>query len=317
MVAAGLLSCGGFCALELNLKTRQLEYFVCAAELKSISQAAEQLNTSQTALGTQLKQLEHEYGVSLFFRSSRGVELTEAGQIFYVWAGDILDRHRAIRNTIGGLDCGKPSSLSLGLAPSVAFMAGTHIIEAVAEQMPTVRLNLYEEHSHTLEARIATGAIELSFLFTSVNLLGFQCRPVLQEPLVFVVPHGSIASAASISLPDALRTSLVLPSDELDIVRQFILQRAALLGITPNVSYEVPSISTLKQVVIRGLASAILPLSCVKDEIQAGALDQLVFIDSDFERCMYVVYKSELDSRLVGLIQTAVESRFRSLVMHR
>jgi DNA-binding MarR family transcriptional regulator len=59
---------------------RRLRYFAAVAEELSFSQAADRLGLSQQALSSQIRRLEDQVGRSLFFRTTRRVELTAAGR---------------------------------------------------------------------------------------------------------------------------------------------------------------------------------------------------------------------------------------------
>src|SRR4051812_8229670 len=64
-----------------SMELRHLRYFVAVAEEGSLTHAAERrLHTAQPS--RQIRDLELEVGVQLFVRSSRGIELTEAGGVF-------------------------------------------------------------------------------------------------------------------------------------------------------------------------------------------------------------------------------------------
>ncbi len=62
---------------------RQLEYFIQICKVGSFTKAAEVLMVSQPTLSQQIRLLEHEFGVSLFDRVGRGIEITEAGKILF------------------------------------------------------------------------------------------------------------------------------------------------------------------------------------------------------------------------------------------
>lgn len=64
------------------MQIRQLEYFVAVAEQLNFTKAAKQFYISQTAVTLQIKALEEELGVVLFYRTNRKVELTPAGKTF-------------------------------------------------------------------------------------------------------------------------------------------------------------------------------------------------------------------------------------------
>ena len=72
------------------MEIRQLTYFVESARIRSFSEAARKLFTTQPNVSKAIKALEEELGVDLFYRKNTGIELTEEGKVVYLYAGNIL-----------------------------------------------------------------------------------------------------------------------------------------------------------------------------------------------------------------------------------
>ena len=92
--------------LEMNIQ--QLTYIVEIAKCKSISRASEYLFVSQPALSQQIRNLEKELGYRVFRRTSKGLELTEKGNLFYEKAQEMLeDWNRFKEEVISGTELKK------------------------------------------------------------------------------------------------------------------------------------------------------------------------------------------------------------------
>ena len=79
----------------------QLNYLITIAETKSLNKAAEQLYVSQPSLTNAIKELEKELGITLFYRSGRGVTLTNDGTEFLLYAKQIYGQHESVLEKYG------------------------------------------------------------------------------------------------------------------------------------------------------------------------------------------------------------------------
>lgn len=79
----------------------QLHYIITIAETKSFNKAAEQLYVSQPSLTSAMKELEKELGITLFYRSGRGVTLTNDGTEFLLYAKQIYGQYESVLEKYG------------------------------------------------------------------------------------------------------------------------------------------------------------------------------------------------------------------------
>lgn len=103
-------------------KTSEIISFHLAIQLGSFTKAAEQLGISPAAVGKQIQRLEAEYNTSLFNRTTRKIELTEAGQAFYEESKKLLQQLDDLKNLMSSLE-GEPSGL---LRISINYIYGHH-----------------------------------------------------------------------------------------------------------------------------------------------------------------------------------------------
>ena len=104
------------------MELRHLRYFIAVAEEGSLTVAAERrLHTAQPSLSRQIRDLEHAVGVPLLARSTRGVELTEAGKVF-------LDHARlALAQVEAGREAARRAARPLKPVFAVGFLSGQEV----------------------------------------------------------------------------------------------------------------------------------------------------------------------------------------------
>jgi len=78
----------------------QIEYFVAVAQEGNVGRAARNLRIAQPAVSRQIRRLEDELGAALFVRTSRGMCLSRAGEVFLEHARAVLDGVSAARRAV-------------------------------------------------------------------------------------------------------------------------------------------------------------------------------------------------------------------------
>jgi DNA-binding transcriptional LysR family regulator len=109
------------------MELRHLRYFVAIGEEENYRRAAERLHVAQTALSTQIQDLEAELGFKLFDRLPRGVKLSVAGRLFLEDAGRILREVNEAATRAARVARGQSGTLRLALRKARLGMALSRI----------------------------------------------------------------------------------------------------------------------------------------------------------------------------------------------
>ena len=253
------------------MNLRQLKYFVGVVDAGNMTRAAEQLHVAQTALGMQIRQLEEDLGVALLVRHSRGIEPTKAGSLLYTRATAILKLVDESRKEVRDCERENSEAIRLGITPALMLACGTEIALTVREQLPHVFLSIVEAMSHVLVDALARDEADFILCYDVPDLPQLSRTALLQDDLVLVTLPGP-KKGQPIAFVDALEESLAMP-EEGDTVRSAVTRTARDLGLELKVAYEVRSVSAMKNLVVRGAASSILPYFAVIDELRDGKLD--------------------------------------------
>src|SRR3954454_8129271 len=142
------------------MELRHLHYFVAIAEEKSFTRAAERLWIAQPGLSTQIRRLEAELGVQLFIRHTRGVELTDAGQIFLERARATLAAAEEARATGRDLEAGVVGTVRLGIATPAGWQLVSRLLDAFGEDRPDVEVTVLESGGGTLARDLRDGRLD-------------------------------------------------------------------------------------------------------------------------------------------------------------
>jgi LysR family nitrogen assimilation transcriptional regulator len=268
------------------MNLRQLRYFISVVDAGNMTRAAEQLHVAQTALGMQIRQLEEDLGVALLIRHSRGVEPTKAGNLLRARALGILNLVEQTRKEVAACEREESETIRFGITPALMMAIGTELALIVREQLPQVFLSMVEAMSHVQIDMLSRGEVDFVLGYDVPDLAKISRVALLQDDCVLVTPPGP-RRGEPITLVDALEERLAMPETG-DSVRNTVTRLAKELGLELKITYEVRSISAMKNLVLRGAACSILPYASVVDEVHAGKLDARRIVTPPIRRTLFL-----------------------------
>jgi DNA-binding transcriptional LysR family regulator len=169
------------------MELRQLRYFVAVAEEGSLTRAAARLHIAQQSLSQQIRTLETQLGLTLFVRSSRGAELTDAGSVLLGEARPVLAQAERAVEAMRQAARGEQGSLRVGFLSSVANYVMPPVVRAFRERHPGVTLHVEDVAIATLVERLRAGDLDAG-LTRPPQVDDLETEVVLREPVAAVLP---------------------------------------------------------------------------------------------------------------------------------
>ncbi len=287
--------------------------FVTIVEEGSLTAAARKLHVAQPALSNQVKAMEQKYGTSLFYRGSRKMGLTDAGNILYQQSKRICEIEQSARNQIASGFSGQRGTLRVGVIPSVAGRSAMRVLLDFAQKYPDTEIQFLEANEVDLCRMLQTGLIEVAILKTvrdlpqNVHVVNVKSDPTvaLYKPGAGLLDH---IEGDSVTVGQLSRVPVAMEELLLDPVRAaFKAVDAELylksLSSSPTVALHLAAVGHAVALVSSMAADAFLVDGlAVKEIADGGALSA--------RYCLLVQqgnYRSQLANNYLRLLAEALK----------
>src|SRR5262250_2118911 len=148
------------------MELRHLRYFVAIGEEENYRRAAQRLHVAQTALSTQIQDLEAELGFKLFDRLPRGVKLSAAGRLFLEEARRILQQVQEAAARAARVARGQSGTLRIGFTENASWHGVVpDSLRVFRERHPDAELQLHPAGTVDQMHEIRSGRVDAGFLF--------------------------------------------------------------------------------------------------------------------------------------------------------
>ncbi len=259
------------------LDLRQLRYFLAVADDLHFGRAAERLGIAQPPLSQQIRRLEASLGVSLFVRSKRRVELSEAGRVLKVEAARLMAQAEQTALAAQRAGRGEAGNLRIGYTSTCAFTPLVlEVLRRYQQAHSGVVLALSEMHSAEQLRALHDGRIDAAFIRSPVSdpHANYAVLTVLEEPLVAALPSAHPrAGEVTLALADLHNEPFILfPRAAGAGLFDAIIAACRTAGFDPRLVQEAPQFTS-----IIGLVSAGLGISLVPSGLEKLRLDAVVY----------------------------------------
>ena len=239
---------------------KQLEYFVAIAEEGKITLAAQRLSIAQPPLSMQLKKLEDELGVTLFDRTSRKLQITDAGRVFLSRARQILDLSFAAQKEMYDLANGCKGTVYLGITPTAIPFVLSDKITPFHKEFEKIDLELFEGGTDYILDLVQKGIVDIGIVRSPIQLSNFCYLEKSSEDMVaLMLPDFNWSESSHCNLAE-------MDMKDIIIYRRYeslVMDQLTLCQAIPHITVRCDRSSTAISCAESGLGIAILPAGAV------------------------------------------------------
>lgn len=258
--------------MDQNLSSYRIFYAV--ANTGNISKAAKELYISQPAISKSIQKLEENIGVKLFERSSRGVTLTQEGELLYTHVKSAFETltlgedklRRSIALGVGNLTIGVSSTLC-------KYILLPYLRDFI-KKYPHINISIAcHSTNHTLKL-LEDGKLDIGLVGKPEVLKNIEFYPFQEVEDIFVASRDYLHNlkVRGVEKQHILQSATLLLLDKENMTRQYIDRYFQSNHIIPQDIIEVSNMDLLIDMSKIGLGAGCVIRSFVRDELKAGAL---------------------------------------------
>lgn len=244
------------------MNLRQLAYFRAVVEHGSLAAAADVLRVAQPNLSTAIKQLEAEWGVSLFERAGRGLAVTDTGKELYERAAELLSGASALDQEMRAIGRGFTARLRVGFT-QVAVEIITTMVAQMREEGAAVSFSLQQGEPQLLETMVELRQVDFAITHMPVANSALGVEPLAPMTIVLLCREGDDRWPSDSEIkPEALADVplILLRRRAGGGIYDRILQAFAAAGVSCSIVADCTDTSAIYTLVERDVGLGLIPV---------------------------------------------------------
>jgi DNA-binding transcriptional LysR family regulator len=262
-----------------------LEIFNTVAKYLSFKRASEILHISQPALSIQVKKLEGQTSLKLFYKIGNKIYLSESGSMLYEYTKKIFAIIEEMENHIANQQDFIGGTINLGGSNTPGIYILPTVIGELKTLYPNVTVNLHIANTSEIMTQIDNGSLDVAINGGNCNYNSYVYVEKLFDDRLIVVssPENPLCKKEYVEISDLVIESFVVHETTSQLYTSYKEFIEALM-IPENIGMYLGSIDAIKHAVNANLGISLMPYYAVKSEIEMGLLKELKLKN---KRCRY------------------------------
>ncbi|SIS48155.1 LysR family transcriptional regulator [Salimicrobium flavidum] len=290
----------------------QLEVFVTVAETENFSRAAERLHMTQPAVSQYIKALEKSMEARLFDRSNKYVRLTQAGDVVYHHAKEILGLYTNMHALIDDLTGKAGGAISIGASYTYGEYVLPVILKRMKEEAPDIEPTVTIGNTKEISRLVAEYQLDVGIIEGEVGNENLTVEPFETDAMyVVAAPSFFFTTEEKNIAPEDLEQETWVIREEGSGTRRMSDKFFEETGIEPASRLEFGSTQLIKESVEAGLGLSLLSHWTFRKEAKAGTLQVLDVEGLPLQREFSVISRSLFRSKALEVFLREVKEGYR------
>lgn len=276
-----------------NLTLRQLRSVQAIDQHRTIAAAARHIGLTAPAVTLQVKQIEDEFGLPIFDRTSDGMRLTSAGAAVLAAANAIETTLRSLSNEIDAIKGLRSGSIRLGVVSTAKYFA-PRLIAAFRKQYPDIDIRLTVGNRSEIVADLRSYRLDIALMGRAPTEFPVDSVVFGDHPLVMIAaPDHPLAGARAIDRERLLEETILIREPGSGTRSSLDIFFADHPGAIEAHTSEMGSNETIKQAVMAGLGIAFISAHTIEFEVEMKRLAVLDVAGMPIRRQWFAVCRRE------------------------
>lgn len=288
----------------------ELRVFVTAAEELNFSRAATRLHLSQSAVSQNIQSIEKAYGVELFVRHGRSVQISEVGQAVLPMAREVLNAMRLLEDSLTNVKGEVAGELTLGCSTTSGKYILPNLLAAFRREYPLVRSRVTINSRSNIVERLLDQTLAMGVMSRRVEHRDLEYMPLLEDRVILIVPVNHPWADYGRAMPADLLDQPFIRREDTSGTSEMVFNTLKQHGITPdmlNVVMELGNAEAIEMAVEEGIGIAFVSELVAARGLALGRVKQVNIEGIDITQRIYLY-------RHGGTVFTRAEARFWEFV---
>lgn len=247
-----------------NISLKQMRAFAAVGRVGSFTRAAEQLCITQSALSALIRNLESELDIQLIHRTTRKLELTDAGRELLRSVETLLEDIERMTVDVREVNALRRGRVRVGATPLLAASLLPMAIRSFSLRYPEITVRLVDQPIAPLLQQLRLGDLDIVLATMDRQDAEFHTETLLRDAMVLVC-----SSTHECACREAMTWAQIAPYPIVALtpesgLRRVMDQAFGSLGLTPRLQQEVEHVATAIAMAAAGLGVAVLPAYALK-----------------------------------------------------